>query len=361
MAKRRPNRQHALGFGAGAGGSALVSLIVYLLVALLGGGGPGRTISITLGGPHGTPTQTIELPTAAVDAAKATDLADHEKLRGEEPVGVSAAALSASHAQQRALARNSGLPDVLPDAAPEQRGCATRLVQNYSSRHGTPPRVEVLHYTVSANRPGWSDVLAITSLFDRPAFSASSNYVLDAEGNCAYIVRETDKAWTQAAANPFSISYEVVNTGHESTYAGTAGLAKLGMVLDYSTARWKIPLQRAVVRDCLVVRPGIIDHHGLGLCGGGHFDISPPFSVDAVIAAARRSRAGREGAPPPALPLCTVRLLQARLDHGLAADGQVGPRTRSAIRRLQRAHGIPATGYAGVRVSKILRLRACAV
>jgi N-acetyl-anhydromuramyl-L-alanine amidase AmpD len=64
----------------------------------------------------------------------------------------------------------------------------------------------VLHYTVSPNRVGWSDVNAVVAEFANPAFQASSNYVIDGEGHCAYIVRESDKAWTQAAANPFAIS-----------------------------------------------------------------------------------------------------------------------------------------------------------
>jgi peptidoglycan hydrolase-like protein with peptidoglycan-binding domain len=231
-------------------------------------------------------------------------------------------------------------------------------VQNFSSRRGVPPRIFVLHYTVSANRPGWSDVYAVSSLFDRPAFSASSNYVIDNEGHCAYIVRESDKAWTQAAANPFSISAEIINTGHEPTLAAKAGLEKLGLVIDDAAKRWDIPLQEGLVRGCVVVRPGIVDHHSLGACGGGHFDITP-YSVPQVIAAARKHRGTPAQPPRVVLVPCTVRNLQKRLR--IAVDGQVGPKTRLAIRELQGKHNITTTGYAGVKVAKILGLKDCAI
>lgn len=335
----------------------LAAAIVFTLSSCLGGG--AGTITITLGGPHGTPTSTVNLPTAVVDAAKASDLDDHQGLRSQNPPGVTPAQLDASETQQEKLAVQANLPNVTPDAAPQQRGCTTRLVQNYSTRRGVPPRIFVLHYTVSANRPGTSDVYAVTSLFDRPAFQASSNYVIDNEGNCLYIVRESDKAWTQAAANPFSISAEVINTGHEPTYAGSKGLAKLGLVISDAAKRWAIPLQRGLVSGCMVVRPGIVDHHSLGACGGGHFDITP-FSVDAVIAAAKKARGEPVVKPKPKeLTTCSVRNLQLRLHVG--ADGRVGPLTRAAIRRLQHAHGLRATGYAGKRVGAVLRLSGCHV
>lgn len=333
---------------------AIVGTITITLTLTNDENGPG--ITITLGGPHGTKEHEIVVPKAAVDAAKSTDLDDHEKLRTENPPGVTPSQLDASREQQERLATAANLPNVTPDAAPQQRGCQTRLVQNFSSRRGVPPRVFVLHYTVSSNRPGWSDVYAISSLFDRPAFSASSNYVIDNEGNCAYIVRESDKAWTQAAANPFSISVEIINTGHEPTLAAKAGLEKIVLVADDALRRWKIPVQAGLVSGCVVKRSGIVDHHSLGACGGGHFDITP-YSATQVIAAVKKHR----GLPPvpPQLPLCTVRVLQQRL--GITADGIVGPKTRAAIRAFQTKHGFVATGYAGVKVSAALRLRGCAI
>lgn len=230
----------------------------------------------------------VTTPAAVVDQAAAGST--HEGQRTEQPEGVPAEDLQAADEQQEQLAATDQLPIVTPDAAPEQAGCVTRLVSNRSSRRGVRPRLFVLHYTVSPNRPGWSDVNAIVSLFDRPAFAASSNYVIDREGNCALIVRESDKAWTQAAFNPVAISVEQINTGRETSYAGRAGLAKLASVISDSTRRWEIPLQQGAVNGCTVTRPGVIDHGALGACGGGHVDIAP-FRVGEVLVAARAHRA----------------------------------------------------------------------
>lgn len=256
------------------------------------GGDRHRTITVKLGkpaggpGPAGDTVATVKVPAAAVDQAKASDVGDHEGLKSEQPVGATRDELAAAQDQQDRLAANDALPIVTPLAAPSQRGCTTRLVGNYSSRRGVRPRLLVVHYTVSPNRPGWDDVWSIVALFDRPAFAASSHYVIDAEGHCAYIVRESDKSWTEAAANPVGISVELINSGREATLAGVAGLAKLGRVFADAGKRWAIPLQAGAVNGCTVTRPGIIDHQALGACGGGHVDVSP-YTVGPVIAAAR--------------------------------------------------------------------------
>lgn len=255
-------------------------------------GGHHRTVTVKLGKPAGAPgpagdtVATVKVPAAAVDQAKASDVGDHEGLKTEQPVGAARDDLEAAQDQQDRLASNDALPIVTPLAAPSQRGCTTRLVQNYSSRRGVRPRLLVVHYTVSPNRPGWDDVWSVVALFDRPAFQASATYVIDAEGHCAYIVRESDKSWTQAAANPVSISVELINSGREPTLAGTAGLKRIGQVFADAGKRWAIPLQAGAVNGCVVTRPGIIDHKALGACGGGHVDVSP-YTVGPVIAAAR--------------------------------------------------------------------------
>ena len=280
-----------------------VAIVIALAIVLFTGGGAEAKVKTRLGGPHGTPTTTVTVPEEAVDQAKASEVGEHEGLRSENPPGLPAAQKDAAVEQQEELAKSDQLPIITPDAAPLQRGCSTRLVQNFSSRRGVRPRLFVLHYTVSPNRDGWSDVWSIVSLFDRTSFAASSNYVIDAEGHCAYIVRESDKAWTQAAANPVSISVEVINTGHESTYAGTDGLAKIGLVASDALKRWEIPLQRGRVVGCRVTRPGVVDHLSLGACGGGHHDISP-FSVDEVLLAIAKARTVVK--PKPLLPVYKI-------------------------------------------------------
>jgi hypothetical protein len=271
----------------------LAAAVVYMTGALTG----SHTVTFTVGGPHGTTTRTLEVPAAVAHAAELA-LDDHQGARNETPAGAPPATLEAAREQQDRLAATDQLPIVTPLAAPEQRGCVTHLVVNYSTRRGVRPRVFVLHYTVSANRPGWDDVNAVVHEFDTPAFQASSNYVIDNEGNCAYIVRESDKAWTQAALNPVAISVEVINTGHEATYAGTAGLAKVALVVSDALKRWDIPVQLGAVSNGVVTRAGIVDHGMLGVAGGGHHDIAP-FSVQAVIDAVAKQRAA-ENPPAPA-------------------------------------------------------------
>lgn len=251
-------------------GAAAAVAFAFLLV----GGGSAAYKTFQVGGPHGTPATTITVPSSAVAAA--TDgLADHKGSRNQAPAGAPLAVLKAAQRQDQALAASDRLPLVFPDAAPEQRGCKTELVQDYSSRNGVRPRAFLLHYTVSPNVPGWADVNAIVVLFNTWAYQASSNYVIDGEGNCAYIVRETDKAWTQAAANPVSISVEVIATGKEPAYIAPAGMRKLAMVISDALYRWKIPLQLGAFTNGVLTRPGVLEHDMLGVAGGGHHDISP--------------------------------------------------------------------------------------
>lgn len=231
------------------------------------------------------PDATVKVPEAAAHEVAKSEAGDHANERNEAPSGVTPAQLAAAKDQQASLF-DPALPFTAPLAAPYQAGCTYKGVRNYSSRNGVRPRVIVMHYTVSANRPGWGDVDANVSWFNSSAAQASSNYVIDAEGHCAYIVPESSKAWAQATFNPVALSIEVVNTGHESSYAGTAGLAKIGRVVHDMAKRWGIPLQTGAVSGCTVTRSGVVTHHQLGACGGGHFDIDP-FELGSVISAAK--------------------------------------------------------------------------
>lgn len=162
------------------------------------------------------------------------------------------------------------------------KGCRTSFVRNQSSRRGVRPQQMWDHYTVSHNIPGWNDVNAVVALFDRSSSQASSNFVIDSEGNCAYIVPIESKAWTQAAANSFAISFEIIAFGNEKKYLEPAGLRKLAMVQKEVSRRTGIPMQRGRVNNCTPTRKGIVQHKDGGICAGGHVDIAP-FSADQVI------------------------------------------------------------------------------
>jgi hypothetical protein len=197
---------------------------------------------------------------------------------------------------------------VQPAAAPSQRGCVSHFVVNYSTRRGVAPREIVLHETVSRDVAGWADVNAITALFNSPRSQASSNYVIDREAHCAYIVRESDKAWTQAAGNPWSISFEIINPASSAApnlIGGPGRRLLLGIIVDISK-RWDIPLRRGAVSSCVPSRAGIIDHFQWGQCGGGHVDTTPfRKAVDSIVVDARRLCVKRyEGAGHPVPARC---------------------------------------------------------
>lgn len=205
--------------------------------------------------------------------------ADHTGQVDETPAGASSQALREN---ARALDRNRRATTALPTAGASggAPGCVTSFVRNQSGRRGVRPIVQVWHYTVSANRPGRSDVNGIVAFFNRSSSQASSHFVIDAEGNCAYIVPIEAKAWTQAGGNPWAVSYEIIATGKERAYLAPAGYAKLAKVMRWVSARTGIPMRRGRIGGCAPSRSGIVQHRDGGTCWGGHHDIGPfPFAT----------------------------------------------------------------------------------
>ena len=230
--------------------------------------------------------RTIVVPKAAVDQA-APDL--ESNLR-EPPANVPAQQITAiQQAEQRNRATTKALPTA--GATAGFQGCRTSFVNNQSSRRGVRPTTLWDHYTVSPNRPGWSDVDAVVALFNRTSSQASSHFVIDSEGHCAYIVPIEAKSWTEAAANAFAVGFEIIATGHEKRYLEPAGMRKLVAVQREVARRIGIPLQRGAIRNCVPTRSGIVEHRDGGLCAGGHVDITP-FPIASVVAETIRLAGG---------------------------------------------------------------------
>lgn len=317
---------------------AFIAALIGLLAAF-GLGVPGTattgTSVTTVRGPAG-PT-TVVAPEQAV--ADARETGTHQDARDESPATATGAELAAAKRQQLAFAAHDLLPPTIPLAAPVQRGCRTRMVVNKSSRYGVKPRLLVMHYTVSPNRPGFQDVNAITTLFNQRSFAASSTYVIDRDGNCNYIVAEAEKAWTQAAGNPVSISWEIINTGSERPLFTKSGMKKMARIVSDSARRWGIPIRAGRVRGCVVVRSGIIDHRAFGACGGNHGDIYP-FSITPIIAATKAHRAHINPTQRRCAELRTLRQraqwrkrtgrtpiwTKARIKRGQALKNALGPK-----------------------------------
>lgn len=233
----------------------------------------------------------MRVPPVAVKAAEASDVGAHAGSRDETPAGASEADLDAAQRQQDDLAASDQFPILAPSAAASFPGCRTRIVANRSSRRGVAPRLLVAHITVSPNRPGWSDVDGITAYFNRPSTQASSHFVVDAEGHCNYIVPINEKSWTEAAGNPVSVSWEIINTGREGRLLDAAGYKALGEQMARVGRLLSIPLRKGKVSGCRVARSGIVMHKDFGQCGGGHVDITP-YALEPVIAAAQRAAGG---------------------------------------------------------------------
>lgn len=145
----------------------------------------------------------------------------------------------------------------------------TYIVRNRSSRGGVPPVRVVLHTTEGHEREGASDVYGIAGYFDNSASQASSHRVVDGEGNSLILVPDAEKAWTQAAFNPTSLSIEQVGFSAYNTNNWIRdyhnGLRYVAGCLVQWHEKYGIRLRHSVSN-------GICQHKDLGAAGGGHHD-----------------------------------------------------------------------------------------
>ena len=264
---------------------AAIAAATGIVVTIDDGG--NNTISITVQTPSG-PTQ-ITAPAETVE-----NLQTHTNLNADPTSLTGSLILAEGKGQRDAFAQKDNFPTVAPNSSPTVPGCRSRFINtNYGSRNGIKPRLIVLHLTVSPDN-GWTGVNNITSFFGRPQTLASSNYVVSGSGHCNYIVRETDKAYTQAGLNPVSISFEVTATQTQGYYVRTAGREKLANIIAGISKRWGIPLRVGKTSGCSVVRSGVLDHDSLGVCGGNHNDINPyRYEINRIINLAKTKNATR--------------------------------------------------------------------
>lgn len=281
--------------------SILTALGLTLSVVLSDGGGkPFRTVTfgVDRSAKPGVQPKTVTVPPATQDAAAPGDaegqlVTPTPAIAAKVPGQIDAA----GEAAQKIKDTLAPLP--VAGAALSVPGCRTMFIHSFSSRHGVRPVQFWLHYTASSNVKGWGDVLSIVHYFT--TVQASSHFVIDREGNCAYIVPIEQKAWTQMSANAFGINFEIIDNGHERGYLEPAGYKKLGSVLRYLSRVVHIPLRKGAVAGCSPTRTGIVTHWMGGLCSGGHVDLKP-FSIDGEIArllAASKPKPKPKPAPKP--------------------------------------------------------------
>lgn len=298
----------------------------------------------------------------------------HVDLQNETPPGSplyndpEAAAQAQLEAQKVAKEQTVG-PDDVPDprtlAEPNQRGCRSGpWVVNKSSRNGARPAELTAHLTVSRNVAGWGDVNAIAAWFNNPRAQASSNYIIDAEGHCRYIVNEAYKAWTQGFQNPWTISIEFI---HFSTTSTTekwtqAQLKKGALVFHDAHKRWGIPIRLVNPSGC-GVPAGVTDHDRLE-CGNEHVDVGTQQPGAGVHQGTFPMTKFVNYIKYYGYPTCTVNNVKMRLDQRLGGErfklnGDYSQRARKAVSKIKESAGLAANPVVSAAAGLELRLRGC--
>lgn len=259
---------------------------------------PAATVTIPHTTAHGTATvvlggqgqKTVTLPPAAqeVAASQAADSrAGSDKVEDDLRDDVTPTPAQLDKGNDAAPADQPQIPAHVPLAAPEPpAGCFAAFVRNQSSRGGAKIALGVIHWTGSKNIfASKADVLGNVRWFDTSASQASSNYITDDDGYCAYTVPETAKAWTQVGANRWSLSVEVTNPGVLPLFHGSKGRDRVLDLMRRWHRLWGLPYRHgAVDKNCVPTRSGFLSHRDLGPCGGGHPDVGEsPATVDALI------------------------------------------------------------------------------
>lgn len=137
----------------------------------------------------------------------------------------------------------------------------------FTSRHGIVPHILAFH------RWSGGTLQSVERWFENPADDASAHFVYAGEigpnkGRCAQQIRIADKAWTQAAWNPYCISIECADAmwlGQD--WVGLARLARIGAFL-CKTNNIKPWWRRGSALH--MGDSGCVRHADLGFLGGAH-------------------------------------------------------------------------------------------
>lgn len=166
------------------------------------------------------------------------------------------------------------------------------LSPNRSSRNGARPRIITIHSTESPNRPGSSDLLSVANWLCTTAAKASSNVIVDDEGRSVRLVPDSQKAWTQAWWNPWSLSIEQIGFAHQTEWTRNE-IRECARWCALWNKRFNIPLRKAKVNTStgVILNAGVIRHSELGVRGGNHSDPGKGYPMAEMLALARFYRA----------------------------------------------------------------------
>jgi hypothetical protein len=165
---------------------------------------------------------------------------------------------------------------------------------NYSGRGGSGVRLIVLH-----TAEGATTYQSLGSYFANPSSQVSSHTGIDdTPGVVGEYVHRDQKAWTAAAANPYSVQTEMCAfaawTPDEWNKHQTM-LSNCAQWISEEAAHYGIPIVKLTASQAQDGHSsGVCQHVDLGAAGGGHYDCGTSFPMDQVISMAKG------GAPAPA-------------------------------------------------------------
>jgi hypothetical protein len=165
---------------------------------------------------------------------------------------------------------------------------------------------------------------SLGNYFANPNAGVSSHTGIDdTAGEIGEYVRADYKSWTQANANPYSVSTELCAFAKWSLPEWQKHhqmLVNAALWVQEECIRFGIPVRRLSASEAQGGGRGVCQHVDLGASGGGHWDCGPGFPMDEVISAA----AGGPSEPPPAKRKGAVDLVRTSKGYYIfAADGGV--------------------------------------
>jgi len=152
---------------------------------------------------------------------------------------------------------------------------------NYSAR-GSSVRLVVLHTAEGART-----YQSLGAFFQNPASGVSSHAGIDdTPGTIGEYVRRSDKAWTQANANPYSVSVELcafAAWSRDEWFTHPVMLANCAQWVAEECRAFNIPIRRLSAHQAQSNMAGVCQHVDLGTLGGSHWDCGPGFPMDDVL------------------------------------------------------------------------------
>ena len=171
---------------------------------------------------------------------------------------------------------------------------------NYSSRGGAGVRLIVLHTAQGGVGPGAAVDLA--HYFQSSSSGVSSHVCIDdTPDRVVECVKRGNAAWTQASANPVSVSVELCARAEWSAAEWDRHpvlLETLARWIAEEAAYFGLPIDRLSDAESQGSGRGVTDHDALGSWGGNHWDVGEGFPWSRVLDLAKGGAESMENGYP---------------------------------------------------------------